>query len=321
MALTHRAATVDDAEQVAALMARIAADHPTGFELSASEVRELLADYPGVEVGGGWDGDDLVGYWAVLPRGAREGRQVFLLFGDVDPARLGEGLGTVMLGRALDAARRIHRADAPTTRARFQTRALAGRADQALLLAAHGLSVDRHNFLMTSDLVALPEPALPDDLVVGPVDPGTGEELRTAHHEAFADYPNGTAVDEETWSSFMMEANHARHDQSFVLRDPAAGHRVAAYVFVHEYELAPSGAPGREAYVAYVGTLPAYRGRGLATQLLAHTLRACRDAGFGTSSLDVDTENPTGALGIYERAGYVVHYRQDTYALEEEPVS
>ena len=90
---------------------------------------------------------------------------------------------------------------------------------------------------------------------------------------------------------------------------------------MHEYELAPSGAAGREAYVAYVGTLPAYRGRGLATRLLAHTLRACRDAGFCTSSLDVDTENPTGALGIYERAGYVVHYRQDTYALEEEPVS
>ncbi|WP_107767394.1 GNAT family N-acetyltransferase [Nocardioides terrigena] len=321
MVMTHRPVTADDADVVAALMSRIAADHATGFELSASEVRELLADYPGVAVEGRWDGEDLVAYTAILPRAPHDGSQHFLLFGDVDPARLGEGHGTAMLGRAIEAARAMHAVAAPSTRLRLQTRALAGREDQARLLSEHGLGVDRHNFLMFSDLTALPEPVLPDDLVVGTFDPETAEELRDAHNEAFRDYPNGTAVDQETWQGFMVGAAHTRHDQSFVLRDPAAGGRVAAYVFVHEYELAPSGAQGREAYVAYVGTLPAHRGRGLATHLLAHTLHACRAAGFDTSSLDVDTQNPTGALGIYERAGYGVRYRQDNYALEEEPVA
>jgi ribosomal protein S18 acetylase RimI-like enzyme len=319
--LTARTVTPDDAEDVAALMARIAADHPTGFELSAAEVRELLADYPGVVFEGGWDGDDLVAFTTILPRAPHDGAQHFLLFGDVDPARLGEGIGTRMLGRALAAARRLHAEHGGATRVRIQTRALAGREDQARLLSDHGLAVDRHNFLMFSDLTGPPAPALPDDLDLATFDPATAEELRTAHNEAFADYPNGTAVDRETWSSFMVHAAHTRHDQSFVLRDPRADGAVAAYVFVHEYGLAPSGAAGREAYVAYVGTLPAYRGRGLATHLLAHTLRACRAAGFDTSSLDVDTQNPTGALGIYERAGYGVRYRQDTYVLVEEPVA
>jgi mycothiol synthase len=319
--LTHRPVTPGDADEVAALMARVAADHPTGFELSAAEVRELLADYPGVVLDGGWAGADLVAYTAILPRAPHDGAQHFLLFGDVDPARLGEGFGTEMLARNLATARRLHAEHGGATRARFQTRALAGREDQARLLADHGLAVDRHNFLMFSDLTELPVPALPDDLAVGAFDPATAEELRTAHNTAFADYPNGTAVDEETWTSFMVNAAHTRHDQSFVLRDPRSDGAVAAYVFVHEYALAPSGAAGREAYVAYVGTLPAYRGRGLATHLLAHTLRACRAAGFDTSSLDVDTQNPTGALGIYERAGFGVRYRQDTYALVEEPVS
>lgn len=252
MPLAPRPVTPDDADQVAALMASVAADHPTGFELSAAEVRELLADYPGVVLEGGWEGADLVAYTAILPRPPHDGAQHFLLSGD---------------------------------------------------------------------LTDLPVPTLPDDLAVGAFDPATAEELRTAHNVAFADYPNGTAVDEETWTSFMVNAAHTRHDQSFVLRDPRSDDAVAAYVFVHEYELAPSGEAGREAYVAYVGTLPAYRGRGLAAHLLAHTLRACRVAGFDTSSLDVDTQNPTGALGIYERAGYRVRYRQDTYALVEEPVS
>jgi ribosomal protein S18 acetylase RimI-like enzyme len=319
--LTHRTVTPEDADEVAALMARVAADHPTGFELSPAEVRELLADYPGVVVEGGWDGDALVAYTAILPRAPHDGAQHFLLFGDVDPERLGEGFGTQMFGRSLAVARRLHAEHGGGTRARFQTRALAGREDQARLLADHGLAVDRHNFLMFSDLTDLPAAALPDDLVVASFDPATAEELRVAHNEAFADYPNGTAVDEETWSSFMVNAAHTRHDQSFVLRDPRSDGTVAAYVFVHEYEIAPSGEAAREAYVAYVGTLPGYRGRGLATHLLAHTLRACRAAGFDTASLDVDTQNPTGALGIYERAGFGVRYRQDNYALVEEPVS
>ena len=54
----------------------------------------------------------------------------------------------------------------------------------------------------------------------------------------------------------MVTGSHVRHDQSFVLRDPAREHAVAAYVFTHEYAIAPSGEQGREAYVAYVGTLP-----------------------------------------------------------------
>ncbi|KRF35952.1 GNAT family N-acetyltransferase [Nocardioides sp. Soil805] len=321
MALTHRPVTAADAEEVASLMTRIAADHPTGFELSAAEVRELLADFPGVVCEGGWDGGDLVAYTTILPRAPHDGSQHFLLFGDVDPARLGEGFGTAMLGRALEAARRLHAEHAPTCRARFHTRALAGRADQARLLADHGLVVDRHNFLMFSDLTGLPPVDLPEDLELASFDPATAEELRAAHNEAFRDYPNGTALDEQTWAGFMVKAAHTRHEQSFVLRDPRAGGQVAAYVFVHEYDLAPSGEPGREAYVAYVGTLAAHRGRGLATHLLAHTLHACREAGFDTSSLDVDTQNPTGALGIYERAGYAVRHRQDNYALEEGPVT
>ena len=298
-------------------MKRIAADHPTGFELAASEVVELLSDYPGVVFEGGWDGEELVAYTAILPRTSSEGIHPFLFFGDVDPARLGRGFGTVMLGRAVAAAREIHRRDAPDEKARFATRAFEGRDDQADLLRAHGFSLDRHNFLMFSTLEALPVPVLPAELTLSTFDPADSEELRMAHNRAFADYPSYTDVDELNWAAFMINAAHVRHEQSFVLRDPARGNEVAAYVFTHEYAIAPSGEQGREAYVAYVGTLPEHRGRGLATNLLAHTLHACKAAGFDTSSLDVDTANPTGALGIYQRAGYAVRYRQDSYTLVE----
>lgn len=298
-------------------MARIALDHPTGFELAAGEVVELLGDYPGLVFDAGWCDDTLVAYTAILPRAASEGVHPFLLFGDVDPACLGRGFGTLMLGRAVAAARDIHLREAPGETARFGTRALEGRADQADLLTAHGFDLDRHNFLMFSTLHELPEPVLPGELTLSTFDPADSEELRTAQNLAFADYPSYTDIDEVNWTTFMISGSHVRNDQSFVLRDPERANEVAAYVFTHEYALAPSGEKGREAYVAYVGTMPHYRGRGLATNLLAHTLHACKAAGFETSSLDVDTANPTGALGIYERAGYRVRYRQDNYALVE----
>ena len=317
MELQPRPVTPDDAGAVAALMTRIAADHPTGFELSASEVIELLGDYPGLVFEGGWDGDALVAYTAILPRASSDGVHPFLFFGDVDPARLGAGFGTLMLGRAVAAARAIHEREAPAETLRVGTRALAGRADQADLLTAHGFVLDRHNFLMFSALDDLPDLRLPADLALSTFDPADSEELRTAQNLAFADYPSYSEIDEVNWTAFMVNGSHVRNDQSFVLRDPARGNAVAAYVFTHEYAIAPSGEQGREAYVAYVGTLPGYRGRGLATNLLAHTLHACKEAGFDTSSLDVDTANPTGALGIYERAGYAVRYRQDNYALVE----
>jgi ribosomal protein S18 acetylase RimI-like enzyme len=215
------------------------------------------------------------------------------------------------------AARDIHQRETPREKVRFMTRALQGRQDQAHLLRAHGFVLDRHNFLMFSALDALPVPVLPAELTLSTFDPADSEELRAAQNRAFADYPSYSDIDEANWEPFMLNAAHVRHEQSFVLRDPTRDDAVAAYVFTHEYAIAPSGERGREAYVAYVGTLPEYRGRGLATNLLAHTLHACKAAGFDTSSLDVDTANPTGALGIYERAGYAVRYRQDNYALVE----
>lgn len=317
MEFTPRPVAPADADAVEALMSRIAEDHPTGFELAASEVIELLEHYPGVVIDGGWLGDELVAYTTVMPRASSDGIHPFLFFGDVDPARLGQGFGTVMLGRAVATAREIHQRETPTERVRFGTRALEGREDQADLLRAHGFGLDRHNFLMFSNLDDLPQPVLPGDLTLSTVDPADSDELRATQNTAFADYPDYDDQDEINWTGFMVAAAHVRNDQSFVLRDPARDNAVAAYVFTHEYAIAPSGERGREAYVAYVGTLPAYRGRGLATNLLAHTLHQCRAAGFDTSSLDVDTANPTGALGIYERAGYAVRYRQDSYKLEE----
>ena len=88
-------------------------------------------------------------------------------------------------------------------------------------------------------------------------------------------------------------------------------------MFAHACAVPPSGGTGPEIHIPYVGTLPAYRRRGLAASLLARVLRSSRAEGYDRASLNVDTDNPTGALGIYERAGFRQSYRQDAYHLQE----
>ena len=56
-----------------------------------------------------------------------------------------------------------------------------------------------------------------------------------------------------------------------------------------------------------------WRGRGLARALVSQSLVAFRDRGMTDAILGVDADNPTGALGVYEANGFVVHQREYAY--------
>jgi mycothiol synthase len=318
MTISTRPIEVADAEALAALMARIEADHMTGFCLSAPEIVELIGDLPSASHEGAWDGDDLVAWTTLIPHEATEDEQHFTFFGDVDPARFGQGLGTQMLGRGLERAREHHSRTAPQVAARYVATAYQGRDDQADLLASAGLVPGRHSYRMVARLDgALPVPSVPADLTISVFDPTQAEELRVAHNAVFADYPDGSPADPEFWTGFMVRAAHVRPAFSRIARDP--GGEVAAYVFTHEYAVPVSGLAGREMYIPYLGTRRDQRGRGVASGLLATVLHECRNAGYDVVSLDVDTENPTGALAIYQGAGFVQVGRRDFYQLVEPP--
>ena len=147
MGFTTRDLAPDDAEDIAALMARVEADHPTGFCLGAVEIREIMNGHGAAVFEGAFDGRDMVAYTTVMAgKPGAEGQKLFL-YGDVDPSRLGEGLGTLMLTRSLDRARAMHSAAAPGAPARYAATALAGRPDQADLMTATGFHPGRHAFL------------------------------------------------------------------------------------------------------------------------------------------------------------------------------
>jgi ribosomal protein S18 acetylase RimI-like enzyme len=80
------------------------------------------------------------------------------------------------------------------------------------------------------------------------------------------------------------------------------------------YEMEPAEpGGGRGGYIGQIGTRRSWRGRGLASALVGAALAAMKDAGYVRAALTVDTENPTGAHGLYERLGFVTERRYVSY--------
>jgi ribosomal protein S18 acetylase RimI-like enzyme len=86
--------------------------------------------------------------------------------------------------------------------------------------------------------------------------------------------------------------------------EPASGD-VAALVLIAAYPQDWGTVPV-EAWINTVGTRRAWRGKGVASWLMAESLRriAAADDGFERAILGVDADNPTGALRMYRRLGF-----------------
>jgi mycothiol synthase len=72
-------------------------------------------------------------------------------------------------------------------------------------------------------------------------------------------------------------------------------------------------------YVQGLGVRPAWRKRGIALALLHHTFAEFQRRGYAGVELDMDSQNLTGALRVYERAGMHVIRQSVNYEKELRP--
>jgi ribosomal protein S18 acetylase RimI-like enzyme len=212
----------------------------------------------------------------------------------VHPAHQGLGIGTALLGWIEARA------------ARLPARALhqhvdGGDATGQRLLERAGYRVVRTHLHMIRDL-ADPAPASPrGDLSVAIRPMHDGEERRV-HHVVAASFAEHFALTVEPfdvwWGEWCADPLYDR-DLFLVAEDPGAGIVGVAC----DFEDAGVG------WVGDLGVLPAYRGRGIATALLAASFDAFAARGIATARLNVDAENETGAADLYWAVGMREHRR------------
>ncbi|MVO90862.1 GNAT family N-acetyltransferase [Streptomyces sp. p1417] len=307
-----------------------------GEHIDAEELNEALSD-PKLDLEqdtlGLWEGSRLVAYAVVhTPHGALD---VARFQGDaaVHPERRRRGVGSRLVAWMEERATARHAA-LPDLSALPGELLLDGRTkDEGLRHLAEGCGYTpcRWWFEMKHPLTGDAPPArpAPEGTRVVPFDSVYDEATRLAHNDAFRDHWNFAPFDRTDWNTWVTGAGSFRPAMSRLLvtdtggpggtaRDGARGtppvDEVAAYLLAEESEADTAATGRRDCHVGYLGTRRAHRGRGAAPALLTELLRAARAAGYDTASLTVDTVNPSGALGFYEGAGFVVDRESVTYA-------
>jgi GNAT superfamily N-acetyltransferase len=165
----------------------------------------------------------------------------------------------------------------------------------------HGYAPTRFHYEMRRDLAEpIAGAALPDGLEVRPVLPEHHRAIWDADAEAFRDHWDAATVDEDDFARFFA---HPDVDPSLwqVAWD---GDEIAGSV-INGINRGENEQIGLDiGWLDSVSTRRPWRRRGLAAALIARSLAVLRERGMTVAALGVDTESPTGALGVYERAGF-----------------
>ena len=217
-------------------------------------------------------------------------------FGGVVPDWRGRGLGRELLRWSVGRARQLRDMLAPGAAWAFDADAYSTETTALHLFERLGMKPVRYWYEMLADL-GRPARQLPrPDLPVVPFATRYAAALHDTWNEAMADHVDSETLTLADWTEQELYQPGFRPD---LTRLALHGDTVAAYVIVGEET------PGR-VRINGVGTRRAWRRQGLAGSLLAEAMQAAADDGQQRVSLGVDSESPTGAVSIYQQAGFEV---------------
>lgn len=314
-----RAAALDDAAALTELFnASKLADGLPDEVRSLEEIEHELVD-PGVRIDTdslvGLDGDGRLLAWGqVWCRITARNLARAVVFGDVHPDARRQGVGRALLAWELARAdERLATELDPALPRRIDLYAPDEVPGRAALARDAGMAPVRWFSKMTRPLA---EPVMHADVPSGLEMIAWADERSDAAldalNDAWRDHWGYEPMPPEVW-------RYRTHEDAAFLR-PASrlaveGERVAGLVVCSE-QAAVVGHEGRTAWLDLIAVRRDWRKRGVASALIAATLVALTDEGFETAALDVDSDSPTGALGLYERHGFRVKRTETVYALE-----
>jgi GNAT superfamily N-acetyltransferase len=231
----------------------------------------------------------------------------------VHPDLRGRGIGRGLLhwteGRAREMAAKHDdkRNGAPAFLTSWAQDKQAGKVE---LLTAAGYMPVRHGYTMLRDLSEpIPDVPLPPGIEVRPVQEAHIRQIWEAMREAFRDH----------WGYTEWTENDYQHFREWPELNPALwqiawdGDEVVGGCF--------NDVPKREneafglsrGWLNLIAIRRPWRKQGIAKATTLRSLHMFKDMGLAEGALGVDTQNPTGALQLYEGLGFRVHKSGTSY--------
>jgi ribosomal protein S18 acetylase RimI-like enzyme len=226
---------------------------------------------------------------------------IALLDGHVHIRHRNRGLGGYLLswleGRARQEFSRPRDAESPSDRDSLplllRMSCAAHQSDRIALFEQYGFQAARYSYTMQRDLQEpIPDLPLPSGVQIHRWDPALDLAVMDAFNLAFQGHWGVPVMTPDLWRVFFTGAQF-RPDLSCVA---LAGDEVVAFCI--NWVVDGNG------WIEAVGVVPGWRGGGIASALLAHSLRQFQQAGLEQAALDVDADNPTGALRLYQKLGF-----------------
>lgn len=136
------------------------------------------------------------------------------------------------------------------------------------------------------------------------------ERARVVHNEAFQDHWGSQPVTAERWHNIYLDKFFLPESSYVALHDDGPVAYLMAGKYPHDFE-----DRGRtESWIEGLGTVRSHRGKGLASALIRRSMHDFSTDGMDYACLGVDSENESGAFGLYERLGFVPERRSISFA-------
>ncbi len=238
-----------------------------------------------------------------------DGCHVFVHFGGVRPEWRGHGLGRTLLRMAEQRMRAI--ASQSNGEPFFARTFVADTQPEAeALLRDESYSPVRYHFNMLRSLAdEVPDVPSPDGLDVRSVQPDQLRAIWEAKEEAFRDHWGSFAATEWHYQNWLNDP-----DRDVTLwRVAWDGDQVAGMVLGSIHAAENEHLRRKRGWLECVAVRRPWRKRGLARALMMQTMQALKARGMAVAVLDVDADNLTGALRLYENIGFHTIKRWTTY--------
>lgn len=291
--LSWRLLTPDDTDELDAFRGQLDALEDSVLTGVAATITD--ADLLVVTAVGGFDRYESLSAYGIVYLDQVDPLRMYLM-GGVHPTHRHMRVGTALLNWQVAQATAWRDDNRPGVPLWLGCYAEVGRPGLERAATKLGFTPERYSFDLQRDLKR-PIP-LPDveGITVVPFPAERSDEVRRLHNVCFEDV--GSEVSPETWAG-RLSGPEFRPGWSFVAKH---GDRIVAYAMSGVADAAGDGP--QIGWVERFGVHPEFRGRRIATSVLARCLTAMKEAGFTEAGIGIDTPDARRAEHLCSELGW-----------------